>query len=335
MKKYTVMLIPHDRGSTRTLTLSAFHAWTLVAVLVVLTFASTFLYERQRTFARKTEQLRQANRSLELEASRKPETVQQVGLTEEEVREREERLRAEYEASISAITAELSDLYDREAKARDITGLAPRRNKVEDLDVSGSGGKGGGSGSPVNLAYTGIDPRVRPPHVIYGMARPSADLILQEIHLRTQSLEELVEDMEKELDRIERVPSIWPLAHGAGRITSRFGFRRDPIHHRIQHHNGTDIAAKYGTPVRATAKGVVKSSSYDGFLGHLVKIDHGNGMETWYAHLRRRDVDEGETVQKEDIIGQLGSTGRSTGPHLHYEVHVNGKAVDAEKYLTD
>ena len=329
------MLIPHDRGSTRNLTLSSWHLWGIVVLLAWLTFTSAFFFERNRVVQAKARELRRINRTLELENAQKPAVVQPVGLREEEEREIEERLRAEYETSIATITAELSDLYDMEAKARDITGLAPRTGKAAEAPAVGGQGKGGPPGSLAAFAYGGIEEVIRPPQVVYGLSRPSADLILQEIRLRTQSLRELVVDMEAQVDRIERVPSIWPLAGGVGQIMSGFGYRRDPFTHRIRLHEGTDISARYGTRVRATAKGVVTSSGYERHYGNIVRISHGNGMQTCYAHLSKRLVKKGDVVKREDVIGVLGSTGRSTGPHLHYEVRMGGKPVDAERYLTD
>jgi murein DD-endopeptidase MepM/ murein hydrolase activator NlpD len=328
------MLIPYDRGGTRTLTLSSLHFCFLGVLLTGLTFSTTFLYQRHRAVMRNAEKLRHINRNLELEKARQPKLVQTTGITEDDLRKVENELRAEYEASITAITTELSELYDMEARARSITGLAPRKNNAIETMEEVTGGKGGPPdvSSAISYAASGM---IRPPAVIYGMSRPSADLILQEIRLRTRSFSELVSDMEAEIDRIERVPSIWPLRGNTGQITSSYGYRRDPFTGRIRHHNGTDIGARRGTPIRATAKGRVKSSTYDRYMGHMVVVDHGNGMETWYCHLTKRLVKTGEIVAREQQIGTLGSTGRSTGPHLHYEVHVNGKAVDAEKYLTD
>ena len=333
MKKWTVMLIPHDRSSTRTLTLSSIHFWVAVALIAGLTFTTAFFFERHRSIQWKAGELRHANRLLELENARKPTVIREDGLSEEEANEIEARLRAEYETSIAAITAELSDLYDMETKAREITGMAPRADKSKDAISAVGGGKGGPPGNPGVFTYTGGGETMGPPYVIYGMTRPSADLILQEIRLRTRSFDDLVDDMEAEIDRIERIPSIWPLADGIGHITSPFGYRRDPFSHRLRHHNGTDIAGPYRAKILATAKGVVRGAIFDRYLGRVVKIDHGNGMETWYAHLRTLYVKKGDVVKREGIIGTLGSSGRSTGPHLHYEVHVKGKPVDSTKYL--
>jgi murein DD-endopeptidase MepM/ murein hydrolase activator NlpD len=185
------------------------------------------------------------------------------------------------------------------------------------------------------VAYLGIDNQYRPPHIIYGMSRPSADLILQEIRVRQRSLSELVVDGKAMVDKLNRIPSIWPLVNGAGKITSRFGYRRDPFHRRVRHHAGTDVAAPTGTKVHATAKGTVTFAEYDQFYGNLIKVDHGGGLETWYAHLSKITVGVGDVVERSTVIGHVGSTGRSTGAHLHYEVHVDGQPVDSEKYLTE
>jgi murein DD-endopeptidase MepM/ murein hydrolase activator NlpD len=221
-----------------------------------------------------------------------------------------------------------------ETKARDITGLAPRQTPEITPESAQLGGKGGPANSG-KVVFSAVDRSMRPPNVIYGLSRPSADLILQEIRTRTQSLRELVVDMEAEKDRIARIPSIWPIKSGQGIITSQFGYRIDPINGHLKHHDGTDISASYGSPIQATARGVVVESTFDGDYGNLVIISHGNGLETWYGHMSMRRVKVGDVVDRHDIIGNLGSTGRSTGAHLHYEVHTNGKSVDAEKYLRD
>ncbi len=337
VKKWTVMLIPHDRGGTRTLTLSSLHFWLVVAVVAALSFSTAFLARYNYALRGQARDLHQQNRMLEVENARKQVAVIPPKTDDTKLRDLEGRLRAEYEASIGAITAELGDLYDMEAKVRDITDMAPRSAKAID-EVGGiDGGKGGPPDGGDSFAFDAGSLLTLPPDVIYGMSRPPADLILEEIALRTLSLGELVNDLEAERDRVARIPSIWPLAGGHGRINSSFGYRRDPFSGRIRHHSGTDISGRSGTKVLATAKGVVKESVWDRWFGNVIKIDHGNGLETWYAHLRKRAARTGEAVERGEVIGYLGSTGRSTGPHLHYEVHVGGRAVDAQarNYLSD
>jgi len=332
MKKWTVMMIPHDRGSSRTLNLSAYQLWIVVALMVCLSFTTSFFFKRHQTLVHEVTRLRENQKALEIEWAKKANGATPTTLTAQERIEIEQRLRSEYEASIAAITAEMGDLYDFESQARSLTGLAPRTPANEVSAVLG-GGKGGGSSGLDEIAYEADDELLLPPRVVYGLSRPSADLIIQEVNLRTKSLEELVASLEAREEQLRRLPSIWPTASWQRKITSGFGLRKDPFTYRIRRHDGTDISASYGSPIVATAKGVVVFSKYEGGLGHLVKIDHGNGIETWYGHLQKRLVNVGDNVKRNDKIGTLGSSGRSTGPHVHYEVHVNGKPVNPAKYL--
>ncbi len=124
------------------------------------------------------------------------------------------------------------------------------------------------------------------------------------------------------------IPSLNP-AGNVG-IRSPFGWRIDPW---PEFHQGVDLAADYGDPVRAAAAGTVVSAEYDGGYGNRIDIDHGNGYHTWYCHLSRMDVHTGEYVRKAQHIALVGSTGESTGPHLHYQVMLDGKAIDPTPYL--
>ncbi len=335
MKTWTVMLIPHDRGGTRTLTLCNLHFWLVAVVLVSLSFASAFFYQRNAELLQRTRILRQANRALELDNSRIPETAAQPTTSRDEVRQVQTRLRSEYEASIAAITAELGELYEMETKARSITGLAPRAPQKAGVSPVARAGKGGAFSSPGSIVFARAETAMRPPAIIYGMARPSADLIVQEIRLRTRSLGDLVKDMEVQKDKVDRVPAGWPMARNAGQISSTFGYRLDPINRHLSLHPGYDLCAPYGTPVYATARGVVTSAGYDGEYGNCVEIDHGGGLSTKFAHLSKIGVTVGQTVDRGKAIGNVGSTGRSTGCHLHYEVHVNDQPVNPAKYLSN
>ncbi len=116
-------------------------------------------------------------------------------------------------------------------------------------------------------------------------------------------------------------------------ITSRFGPRLDPFLGRPAMHPGIDFRAPIGYPVRATAPGKVISAGYDGGYGNMVEIDHGHGITTRYGHMSKLLVTVGQTVAKGDLLGRAGSTGRSTGPHLHYEVRVDGEAVDPMQFI--
>jgi murein DD-endopeptidase MepM/ murein hydrolase activator NlpD len=115
---------------------------------------------------------------------------------------------------------------------------------------------------------------------------------------------------------------------GAGRVTSGFGMRHDPLHGELRRHDGVDIAAPVGTPIRAPKDGVVRFAGDRGGYGNVVYLDHGDGTESRYAHCDALAVRAGQVVRSGDVIASVGSTGRSTGPHLHLELRANGAALD-------
>ncbi len=153
----------------------------------------------------------------------------------------------------------------------------------------------------------------------------------QVIPEQTETLDALREQVEEHINRLAATPSIWP---AAGRFTSGFGVRRDPFNPYVSRfHQGVDIAGYFGTPVVATGDGTIVSSGYQSGWGNLVIINHGYGLSTYYAHLSRFAQQPGTLVSRGQVIGYMGSTGRSTGVHLHYEVHVNGVAVNPLDYM--
>ena len=129
------------------------------------------------------------------------------------------------------------------------------------------------------------------------------------------------------------VPSRMPLDDAT--LTSDYGSRIHPVLGGRRNHNGVDLAQPTGTPVYATADGIVSKADYWGSYGNYIQIEHGGEMETRYAHLSGYAVAAGEQVRKGQLIGFVGSTGRSTGPHLHYEVRVAGQAVDPTPYMVE
>ncbi|WP_369880820.1 M23 family metallopeptidase [Erythrobacter sp. KY5] len=129
------------------------------------------------------------------------------------------------------------------------------------------------------------------------------------------------------------IPSRMPL-EGA-RLSSGYGMRNHPVLRRRRAHNGVDLAAPTGTPIYATADGIVGRADWFSSYGLYISIDHGADLETRYAHMSRLAVAAGDRVRKGDVIGYVGSTGRSTGPHLHYEVRVDGVAVNPIPYMVE
>lgn len=152
----------------------------------------------------------------------------------------------------------------------------------------------------------------------------------RELPARFQELENLRETVLARNHRLAHTPSAWP---SSGRVSSEFGTRRHPVSGTVQLHRGIDIAAPAGTPVTATAAGTVVFAGDRGGFGLTIVIDHGYGLQTLYAHNSQLYVKEGDVVERGDRIAAIGSTGLSTGPHVHYEVHLNGEPVNPRSFL--
>ncbi|WP_371375683.1 peptidoglycan DD-metalloendopeptidase family protein [Sporomusa aerivorans] len=147
---------------------------------------------------------------------------------------------------------------------------------------------------------------------------------------REQSLENLKNALAEKNERLAVTPSIWP---ANGEVTSRFGWRSSPWGWGSDWHPGIDIANDTGTPILAAADGTVVSNTWTGGYGKMVEIDHGNGIVTIYGHNSEILVASGQKVKKGEVIAYMGSTGLSTGSHCHYEVRVNGTAVNPSGFL--
>jgi len=165
-----------------------------------------------------------------------------------------------------------------------------------------------------------------------GPARPvDSAAMLAALESKTARVERELRMYEGFLRQHGVTPSLWPVS---GKLESGLGGRRNPFGGRgFEYHEGQDIDAAYGTPVQVTASGRVIIAGRQRGYGNVVYVDHGNGLSTRYGHLSEIDVTVGQTVTRGQTIGLVGSTGRSTGPHLHYEVRINNQPVDPRQYL--
>jgi murein DD-endopeptidase MepM/ murein hydrolase activator NlpD len=155
---------------------------------------------------------------------------------------------------------------------------------------------------------------------------------IAKVETRALQLEQELRAYESALRELARIPSIWPVA--GGEATDSFGGRRDPFGGgSSEFHSGQDISAERGTPVFAAGIGTVKFAGTQGGYGQIVIIDHGDGLTTRYGHLSKIEVSVGQELTRGALIGRVGSTGRSTGPHLHYEVRINEEPVNPRNYL--
>lgn len=158
------------------------------------------------------------------------------------------------------------------------------------------------------------------------------DKAVRETQLKEQSVIDLWESLSERQSLINATPNIKP---ARGWLTSRFGYRMSPFSGKASMHAGLDIAAAPGSPIYAPADGVVSFAGYDQGYGKLVSIDHGYGVSTRFGHTSQIYVQVGQKISKWDVIAAVGNTGRSTGPHLHYEVRINGTPVDPINFVLD
>ncbi|HOL18247.1 MAG TPA: M23 family metallopeptidase, partial [Bacillota bacterium] len=166
---------------------------------------------------------------------------------------------------------------------------------------------------------------------VLDRAVANIEVLQQLIPEKAESMELLEVEVDKFVRRLAATPSIWP---ASGSITSGFGMRRSPFNRAVmKYHSGIDIAGAYGSPIYATADGTVVSAGYQGGYGNMVLINHGYGFETCYAHMSRIAVSSGQWVKRGQVIGYMGQTGLATGTHVHYEVRVNGVAVNPMNYM--
>jgi murein DD-endopeptidase MepM/ murein hydrolase activator NlpD len=149
---------------------------------------------------------------------------------------------------------------------------------------------------------------------------------------KQKSFSSLLEALERKKNVLSHTPTIRP---AKGWLTSRFGYRISPFSEKREFHRGLDFANQAGTPIVATADGVVTYAGPKGLLGNAIVIDNGYGIVTRFGHLKKTLKNRGDHVHRGDVIAKMGNTGRSTGPHVHYEVWLNGVPVNPEKYLMD
>ncbi len=210
----------------------------------------------------------------------------------------------------------LDSLYQKDLAVRTLLGEQYPRLTSEVLGIGGA----------LSLPR-GISPEDRD---LYLLSR-RVERLERFVELERRSFDSLQEVVASRMETLQYTPSIWPVR---GYLASTFGMRRDPFTGRRKMHKGVDISAPVGTPVMVTADGVVDRIWFDrnGF-GLVVEVTHRNGIKTIYAHNSKILVKVGQKVRRGDVIALVGNSGRSTGPHVHYEVHVRGKAVDPLQFM--
>ncbi|MBI4002626.1 MAG: M23 family metallopeptidase [Nitrospira defluvii] len=181
-------------------------------------------------------------------------------------------------------------------------------------------------------AQVGVDFTTENTEEIAQQVRESIDALVREAAQQEEALQSLTQIAEQRSTQWASTPSIWPVR---GWVTSPFGPRVSPFTEKPAWHDGLDIGASPNAPVQAPALGRVVTVAFDSKMGNMVKLDHGYGIETVYGHLAKSLVKEGQRVKRGDVVALVGSTGLSTGPHLHYMVKKNGQSLDPTKFILD
>ena len=222
---------------------------------------------------------------------------------------------AKFDTKIESVEQKLSTLAETDNMLRLMADLPLLSEDVREVGVGGTA-------------------EILPPGPIVPEAQEIGEVLNKldrELELQKTSFREIHSKLEQNAKLLEHLPTLRPCE--TGYFSSGFGVRRDPFTKKPTHHDGLDISAPRGTPVMSTAAGTVVYAGRYYNYGQFIVVDHGGGYQTAYGHLHKIMVRKGQKVTKGMVIGQVGSTGRSTAPHVHYEVRVNGVAVNPMDYV--
>ncbi|MEW5796304.1 MAG: M23 family metallopeptidase [Candidatus Zixiibacteriota bacterium] len=293
-RRLTFIVVPDSSNLSRQLSVRVWYLWAGLAGVAVLLLLSSLLAS-----AYLTGEVDQA----ELERLRAENKV---------LADKYTQLRADLEKT----DARYNELVQKEIAIRTAFGL-PEIN-VEERQL--------GVGGPLVHLAPMIDETTR----LAVVSEAEIDRLLRLSSFELEKYAELEAGLEDIKDRLDHTPSIWPVR---GWLSRGYGMRPDPFTGYRRLHRGVDISSNTGTPIIAPAAGRVKAVVVDRALGKLIEIDHGYGFVTRYGHLSAFDVQRGQLVERGETIGRVGSTGYSTGPHLHYEVWRNGKVLNPHDYI--
>lgn len=221
---------------------------------------------------------------------------------------------------VDQFSSTMEDLKQFDKKIRIMANFENRRDKEQILGI-------GGPMSEEKRLRSQLEKGDR---AMIDLAGKQVDRLMGEASLREQSFTDLLAFLKERKSLLAATPSVWPVM---GWVTSEFGWRLSPFGSDREFHRGIDIATRHGRVIQAPADGVVEEVAYEQDMGQMVKIDHGYGVATIYAHLSKATVRPGATIRRGDKIGYVGNTGRSTGAHLHYAVLLKGVPINPRKYL--
>ena len=295
---YTFLIIPKRKSSTKRLTLSNKVLKGVAFCIMAVILASMYTYY---------DYIRIKRDKIELERLRRQTREQKIQIDD-------------LAEKVNNFTLRMEELSQLDKNIRAMANVEDKRYKGQILGIGGSI-----KDETRIKSQADNDQRIVIAKIDQNVEQLSKDALEQK-----NSFNELFKFLKKQKSILAATPSIWPVQ---GWVTSEFGFRSSPMGGDREFHKGIDIATRMGVQVVAPADGLVCEIAYDRDVGHMVKINHGYGMTSWYGHLLRTAVKQGNMVKRGDLIGYVGNSGRSTGSHLHYSVVLNGIPVNPRKYL--
>lgn len=290
---YTLLIIPRKKSSVKKINASSMLV-KFISILVIAVFSSIAYFSYNYI-------------------SIKKEIVELAGLKQLTMVQKEQI--DLLVGKIDEFERKMADLKRFDKKIRVMTNL---ENGTDNDQILGVGG-------PIPEENNVVSQEI-----LIGNIRKNIDKLLEDATSREKSFEELLEFLGKQKSILASTPSIWPVI---GWVTSEFGYRISPFTGKREFHRGIDIATKVGKEIVAPADGIVAEVCKKPGMGNMVKIKHRNGITTCYGHLSKSAVRKGKRIKRGDVIGYVGNSGRSTGPHLHYGVFLNGVPVNPRRYL--
>lgn len=295
-----ILIVPDDGGNVRRFRLPVFSVWAVVAgavALLALVLCAVGVYWNSHSVHQQLSDTRHENQALHRDLS-------------------------QFEADLVQVELRLQAAAEMENQARLLAGLVPLEEDTRVLAVGGP---------DLSIYDEELEPRLA---LRLASIEERIDEMESDVTIQEASYREVLTTLRQRADELQRTPSIRPVRDDAY-VSSGFGRRLDPFTGRPSMHEGFDYVAPKGEPFHATARGRVIYAGRKGDFGRTVKVDHGNGIVTVYGHADKIFVEVGEKVERGQILGVVGATGRTTGPHLHYEVQVDGSSVNPGKFILD
>ena len=298
---YKIIFIKEGKFNLKQFNISPFHIAIAVGVIIFLTSSIFIMFSDQ--------------------------FVKWVGFREIEKHQENNQILVrsfeENQKQIDDLLKELDEIKKQDDVLRKLVKLPPIHEDIRKMGFGGTHNKT----NLKDINYLLPENKINMDEIENGI-----NFINRLVNLELLSYKELADKIKKDLDKILAYPAIYPVEKANKHFSSKFGYRRDPFSHKYKFHDGHDYSCNIGTSVYTTANGRVKKSKYWGSFGNYIEVDHGNGYVTAYGHLSTRNVKVGDKVFRGQKIGEVGNTGRSTAPHLHYEVQYQKKAVDPSPF---